>query len=149
MPAGRAVISFRRLSFFRLADHLKRQPASNGRSFFEAGFDRAAEAVGVAALNTDQCAVFFVKGKIFMTETARRDKAIRASFVQSNEQAEFRHARDARVKCRADAVREIGGDIAVFGIAFGNHGFAFRGRDMLRDFLQAIGYAGPPYQQFH
>ena len=118
------VTTFGFLARFGFSQNFEYKPACDGGGFGELHFYFATKAVGPAALCPNESFALFVKDKIFMAETARSDQSVRARFVQGNEQPEFRNAGNARLKCRADAVFEEGGDIAVFGITLCGRGAA-------------------------
>ena len=61
--------------------------------------------------------VFFVN-VIISRQSADGDKAFRADVIQHDEQSEAGNAVDGRLEPFADAVGQISGQIAFFGVAF-------------------------------
>ena len=69
----------------------------------------------------DQGVGAVVVGEVFAAERGDGHQAVRARVLQTNEQAEPRHASDPPGEGRADVLFQIGGDVAIHGVALGGH----------------------------
>ena len=85
-------------AFAALRQHLEAQRAGEGRGFDQPHLDRVAEPEGLAAARADQGAARLLEAVIVGAEAAGGDEAVGAGVAQAHEQADARHAGDARAK---------------------------------------------------
>jgi hypothetical protein len=128
-----------------MANELETQGAGYRRRLDELDTHRIAEAVGDRM--TDEGASGLIEAKILVADGARRNKAIRAGFVEFDEQAGAGDAGNVPVERGADAIGQEVCDQPVRRLALGLHGAAFGSgnvggdfgeRSCVNDFRQAV-----------
>src|ERR1700740_1700093 len=75
----------------------------------------------------DKSAARFVKEKILLADSARRNKTVGAGFVEFDEQSGAGHPGYVAIEDRTDAVGQEMGDQPVSSFALGFHGPSFSG----------------------
>ena len=111
----------------------KRSAPDTGFDFGEPQRQPLADRIFVARLLADQLLGGLVVAEIFAAQVAHRHQPVAADPVDRREEAEIGHAGDPHLAQFADALGQIGGDIAVDRVALGLHRAAFEPADRLAD----------------
>ena len=106
----------------------------------------SARRIGHALAEADDAAGAFagqglgvgVVDEVFVAEGGDWDEAVGAGFVELHEEAEAGDAGDCAFELGADAVGEVGGEVAVGGVALGHHRAALGHGDVLAGLGEAF-----------
>src|SRR5690606_25941985 len=118
--AAGAARALRARAALRPLGQLEAQIATHRVGLGEAEFQALAERVAFAALLADQAEARLVMAEIFVAQDRGRDQPVAAQRLDRGEEAEWLHAGDPAIEHLPDMIGEIGGDIAVHRLAFGD-----------------------------
>jgi hypothetical protein len=110
------------------------QCAGNRRCLNQFDGHRIAKPVGSRI--ADERAARFVKAEIFIADVARWNKAVRASFVEFDEQAGAGDSRNMSIEYGADPIGKEMCDQPIGSLALGLHGAALGDRNIGGNFAE-------------
>src|SRR5579862_8925583 len=106
------LLLLRRRGMFR---KLEAQAAGQGCGLDELHLDDVAQLVDRAGAVADHRVALLVVAEVFEAERTRGQQSFRTRLLQTQEEAEARHAGDAAFERGADAILHEGGDVTVGG----------------------------------